>query len=705
MIEKMERWVVGQDSVESLIEYLITLETSDGNKPLICIDYFDTVVTRVVEPEYTKEIASELLSHLLGDSISGPELYQHRRNLEREIVESNDKASGELEFSLPSFSSSFYTLLKNHYPQLELGEMEAFVQTILDIEVTVETGVQRVCPQMNQVLNTLRVAGVSLILVSDFYLPGTYFQTILKSHGLDNVFEDLYVSMDHGKSKGSGKLYQKISYERNCPTANMVMIGDNEHADIKMAQEKGLKALLVSRPDQIQFYSEFRKKITESNGQQDELFSQLEVRGDFSEMASSFWLFCNRLFEDLSQKKAGNVFFLSKEGEFLKRLFDRYQLDLYGQLRIKSHYLLASRKATFLASLDSLEKENFLRLLAHYRDISIRDFLRSLNFGEELIDNLCSQLSSGCDEHIVDLRSSAEFKELLILPQFREQYEERRQQQRRNFRQYLDSFSVNYHDDGLFLVDVGWKGSIQDNIFYILEQETDVQGYFIGSFNPTELQEKNRKKGLLFENPLGESPFFKVYNNNRSLFEMILGASHGSADSYLTPKQFDNESHSAHLHVHCRVPADPDEILVLVLDFPEERVLYNTVISKLQENIYFHFSRFNQKYLLANCAVPSDRWFAMRHAKMVFTPTRAEVELFVKLYHLENFGIFGYTNFQSNEKMSVIVRLKNLRNVLRNPDVLESGLWPPIILRRLGLGFLQVLDGKRRYFREFFTFK
>ena len=38
-----------------------------------------------------------------------------------------------------------------------------------------------------------------------------------------------------------------------------------------------------------------------------------------------------------------------------------------------------------------------------------------------------------------------------------------------------------------------------------------------------------------------QSSYHNIYNNNRSLFEMVLGASHGSADFYLRePLSIDN---------------------------------------------------------------------------------------------------------------------------------------------------------------------
>ena len=106
-------------------------------------------------------------------------------------------------------------------------------------------------------------------------------------------------------------------------------------------------------------------------------------------------------------------------------------------------------------------------------------------------------------------------------------------------------------------------------------------------------------------------------------------------------------------------------------------------------------------YLQSHCSLPEPRWFAEKHARMVFTPKDKEIEFFEYLYHLENFGVFEYTNFQTGEGLPISRRLKNLITVIQSKTLLESGVWPPIILKRLGVGFYRHIDGYRRYRRVF----
>jgi hypothetical protein len=299
------------------------------------------------------------------------------------------------------------------------------------------------------------------------------------------------------------------------------------------------------------------------------------------------------------------------------------------------------------------------------------------------------------------LRQSAYFQALVDLPLFREMYEEHRRIQRQNFLCYLGSFGVDFEKNGLHLVDVGWKGSIQNNIYFTLEEVVHVHGYYLGLLSPSGLTEKNSKKGILFSDFKVLTPFVHVYNNNRSLFEMVLGASHGSADGYFTDTQYSHVKKSRCSSVFQRVKGE-ETVEVTVLDLPEERALFEEKIYPLQLEYFSKFQNFIQAQVHQYCPLPDNEWFAKHHARMLFRPTKKEVEFFAGLYHLENFGLFEFTSFAADESIFLWRRLDNFIRLWRNPaGVLETGVWPPIIFQRLGLPWLQRIDGMKRYRRIF----
>jgi HAD superfamily hydrolase (TIGR01549 family) len=700
----MDVWLIGRDTPQRVAEYLYQWCESFADEAIVCFDYFDTLVVRNVEPEHTKRLAAKLLSLLLHNHFSDTELYEFRRDLELQLCELNSAEFGNPEFNFLEFARYLYKILNQCAPdKMSFWTEKSFAETLLDIEVAVECAVQEMLDDTVLVLKRLKERNIKTVLVSDFYIPAKQYVKMLHSQGLADFFEHIYISTDFGEMKGTGKLYRRICKDLNCQPDQVCMIGDNEHADVVMAKQEGLKTLHVQNPKQRELYAVWKQQGKKMAADISCIYNRLSMPDViFSEIGITFWFFVFRLFVRLRDAGVQNVFFFSKEGQMLKKIFDSFQQDVFGHVVIRSHYILVSRKATFLASLRSLEHEDFLRLFAHYRDIGLRDFLLSLNFSEKLAREICFEKELDYTARFSDLRNQPLFLSLLESNLFQQEYENQRTQQRRNILDYLESFGVDYKKEGLHIVDVGWKGSIQDNLYHVLGGEVDVNGYYVGSLIATELTENNKKCGVLFSDRPEPTPYFNVYNSNRSLFEMILGASHGSADGYYRPAECNQEETDKHRSIFKTVRSSSgEEINVMVLDLPEERRLFREVISPIQDTIFVLIRELNKLFITADCQIPDERWFAKHYARIVYRPKKNELTWFEDLYHLENFGVFEYTRFKSGQLPSWLERIKHLKNIITDPPLLETGIWPPVILRRLGIGFYQKIDGFLRYRREF----
>ncbi|MFT5726934.1 MAG: HAD superfamily hydrolase (TIGR01549 family) [Desulforhopalus sp.] len=691
-----------------LIETIKKMVTSQSNLPkAICFDFFDTLVYRTVAPEHSKKIAAKQLSLLLN-GISGETLCGMRRELEKKLCQENIKQGLDPEFKLPDLGTRLHQLLlmMHEEPHVFIEE-QTFVKYYCNIEIAVEKSIQRPYVEMRELLSWLQEQAISLCLVSDFYIPQSYFEGLLAHHGMKEFFSEIFISADYGISKGSGKIYSEVCQKLSCSPADVWMIGDNHHADSFMAEKAGLVSFLVDVSEKKDFYENWQAeqdnkgKISLEAIEECERIIANSNAQFFPEMSSTLFLFTKNLFDHLWQKQVKDVFFCSKEGEFLKKLFEVYQDKIFGGQIITCHYLLVSRKATFICSLKSLEHEDFSRLFEHYRDLTLEEFVLSLNFSHAQVESLKSDLGCNWTIRIQNLKEHEDFKSLCSLPLFREMYEQYREEQRSNFLVYIDSFGVDIAADGLHTVDVGWKGSIQNNIYYALGEEISVCGCFLGLLSPSEVGEKNQKNGLVFCDSPSLTPYIHVYNNNRSLFEMMLGASHGSADGYFTEKQYDTVQAQRNSTIRQWTDGD-NPVAVTVLDLPEERHLFDQDIAPLQAAFMDVFQQLTEVFIVQDCPPPSLEWFARRHARMLFKPTKREVDFFARLYHLENFGLFEFTSFETNRKSSLKERLRNFVELLKNPAaILETGIWPPIILKRLGLTWLQPIDGWKRYRRIF----
>jgi FMN phosphatase YigB (HAD superfamily) len=680
-------------------------EKDDG--AIVCFDYFDTLVTRIVAPQYTKQIACFQLSRILNHTISGKELYQIRCSLEASLCEQNAKRGLDLEFNLKLLGEQLFNHLDrdgNHF--LNRFSKDQFASTILNIEVAVEKLVQRPCQDVVSLLNDLKKRRTTTILISDFYLPGAYFSELLRHHELDELFDQIYISSDFCITKGGqGRLYDKIIQDHHLNKNNMLMIGDNPHADGQMAKEKGIESLVLCSQKSKNFYRTWENRKAKQNCQQKLKKRVKSIRkhggAHFPEMGISLWWFIWKLLEKLIRDDVASVFFLSREGELLKILFDALQEGMFGNQIIKTHYLLASRKSTYIASLKQLKKESFSKLFFQYRDISPKDFLLSLNFSQHQAVEICDHIGIAFDEKHVNFPDTKYFKQIISNSFFEKSYENLRVTQRENFIRYLLSFDPNILQKEISFVEVGWKGSIQDNIFNILKQQVRVTGYYIGLLSSPYEHPRMKKIGILFSEGPPSSPFMAVYNNNRSLFEMVLGASHGSAEGYFSSRKEIEKRWDKSIYMHQEIKDDQGAIFITTVEHPEEKKLFVDKIKPIQLNILRLTARLNQIAIIDGGKLPDEKFFAKQHGRMTFFPRKGEIDFFEALYHLENFGVFEFTKFHPDEKVPWKKRLFNLKSVLVDPDLLEIGFWPPIILRHLGIDSYRHVDGLRRAIRNF----
>ena len=407
-----------------------------------------------------------------------------------------------------------------------------------------------------------------------------------------------------------------------------------------------------------------------------ELHSLLAPRGAedvFPELALSLFTVIDSLYKKLSKAAVRDIYFLSREGQPLMRLFEMYQLS-HGDPHapIACHYLEVSRRSTFMPSLVSLESERFDTLFRQYRAISLLEFLSNLGL-EPHAERAAQALGvtmAVLTQRQADLPTSALYRALLANPWFCQLYETERLSRRSAFIDYLTDLSGGVLPETLHLVDVGWKGTIQDNLYRLLcdGAATAVQGidgYYVGLVAMGAANENNRKHGLLFASPGQLSTHFHVFNENRALFEVILAADHGSVARY--------------------VHTDSGQALAVRSDFEEEDMV-RTYIFPVQARLFQRFDALCRYFTSSDVGASALLQLAARaHARMVFMPSPDEMNWFSTVFHIENFGVFESSRFNSNVRSTWLDRLRFTARLVRRHPGAVLGFWPWLTIHRQAL--------------------
>lgn len=405
------------------------------------------------------------------------------------------------------------------------------------------------------------------------------------------------------------------------------------------------------------------------------LIASLSKHELFPEIVVPLFYSIERLYGELERRNVAQVFFLSREGKPLKSLFDLYQARVNGT--IKSRYLEVSRRSTMLPSLAPLQFENFETLFRQYRQISLFEFLASLGL-EDASHIICDQLGlddNSCQERLDDFPASNLFARLRNLLLFQRLYEAERSKRREAFISYLSSIADGKLPEDLVVVDVGWKGTIQDNLFALLCRNgsspvRSLTGFYVGLVAEGDAGPGNTKHGLLFSSVDGQSPHFSVFNENRALFEILLAADHGSAVRY------EKDSNGTGRVVRGK--------------FEEEEMLREQVFP-VQRRLFKRFEDIVDTAAISGQSL-SLTTVAQSYARIVFQPTSEELKWFDTVFHVENFGVFERSYFvDSSVSSSWWDRLVFLFRLLKRRERGKLGFWPWKTLKeRCGISVARV---------------
>jgi len=633
---------------------------------IIFVDFFDTLVHRTVYPENTKKIWAKDLKHYSSN------LYQMRNQIESKLCEANYDKYGAFDFNYDDMCSEIHT-------SMHLQEnISKFTNELKKRELEIEKKVQYINHKLvNELREYKKDSQIKIYCVSDFYFTKEMMWELVKHHGFDDFLDDLFVSAEFRVTKSSGLLYQKVLNQLGIKPNYALMIGDNLHSDIKMAKQNNIETHHIDSSKHHDFY----QNMSQSNSiekSMDMIFNKIN-RYDkliFPEVLLSLYLFMDKLFKYSKNEKISNIYFLAREGEFLKQLFDIY-MNYNGSDECKTYYCYVSRKSTFMPSLSHIEDEKFERLFRQYINISAYDFLISCGFSNEQIINIQSYVANiDIHQKIDDFPNSVEFVTLKKSKQFCQMFNDQNDAQKRNFTSYLAS--INFFDSASLLVDVGWKGTIQDNISAMLDK-TLIKGAYLGLTDFASISEKNQKNGLLFEphNCFDMATVNSAFNEVRALYEVFLGASHGSTLGY------DNT---------CKPVLD---------DNSEEIDIFKNYIKPIQDEALVVFESLCQHmYGISYNEDEIFQYIGNKYVDFVFSPSKKQVDFFVSLKHFENFGVCEYSTFGVQKNIGFRTKILNLIRFIKSPKLyLRGSWWKGAKLKNDGLGFLAPVYKKYRIHR------
>lgn len=495
-------------------------------KKTIFIDCFNTVLLRKKSDSEVLQEWSEILSQKY-QQLSKEQFYSLFRASQQCLHKVRLETIEEAEYTLEELLLEMKKRI-NAYDLISDFNGEDFLKFAKKSYITTEQKNLYTNSGIIKYLLTSKKQGKRIYLVSNFYCSKTIINIWFEHLGIAHLFDELYISCDYNKSKRTGRLYDYIISTQNLNKSDILMIGDSKDCDYIIPKKMGIATKLVkskkykkSKPFKyywVKIPKTFLKIYKKNNNY------------NYSNYAFPLYLFTKKLVDKLTMCGAKHIFFCSREGQFLKFLFDEYVATYH--INIKSHYLEVSRNSVFIAALKPLTDEKFESLLIGLNKHSVYSFLKSLDFANDEIIILQKHTKLDIYKNIQNFEASYELNILKGDKLFVKMYDEKRLKNRNAFNQYLQSFQVDFNTEGMHIVDVGWRGTIQDNIYKFLKN-VNITGYYIGYNGEGILNKHCIKFGLLWNNcPFVANYTQKVFNFRMLNFEHVLKANHNRVIGY-----------------------------------------------------------------------------------------------------------------------------------------------------------------------------
>lgn len=510
------------------------------------IDVWDTLLRRKAHPDFSKLISARALSLSHWAELAIPfkdprAIFRERCTIEGELAQARQGDDGEYEVQ-----DVLTRLLNRTLLSKEHLDLQALAESLAELELQFELCHTYPDPEFST-FSQAYPAQKSLFL-SDFYMSAERIQRLLRRHGLDILVQNGISSCDVGLNKRSGKLFRYVHDRYGVTPQEHVHIGDNHHADIEMPKKLGIQAVhflpqeehrkrqerAVFFHDRPALFRHIAEKVRQDANEELERL-QGEARSAYllgiraAPLLVGFSLY---IAEQAILDNVERLYFFTREGEFYLRVWHAiFPEKRLAGIELPSVDLLeVSRIATFCASLREISTGEMMRLWNLYSNQSIFALLKTLGLDPDAFAEVCQTHDLSLKESVVypwqDERVQALFKD----PRFLAPIEARIGDGRSRLLDYLNQHGWSPCLARVGIVDIGWRGTIQDNLAY-LRPETRISGYYLGLqcfLNP---QPENCAKSAFGPNANKSTDYLNLLDAV-SLIEMLCNSPNGSVTGY-----------------------------------------------------------------------------------------------------------------------------------------------------------------------------
>lgn len=493
------------------------------------VDVWDTLIRRTCHPESIKISVAQYtyLSFLdyLKDEFRDPwKLYLHRLEVESRLAGLSQADGKDNEYVL----EHVVTQVLLDVSLMSASQSKEAVQQIVSMEFEFEC--KNSFPDPDILTFLAEYPAEKTIFLSDFYMTSEMLFKLLDYHGLTAAIPSGICSCDVGLNKRSGRLFTHIQSNFNITPAEHIHIGDNAHSDVTMPELLGIKGVSF-----LPTAGHHRREITEGlfsshsylfeHVQKEILTSYNDYPQKHGDMAASGFLtgihsaplfigYALFVAEQSIQNKVEHTYFQTREGEFFSDVYKSiFKNNKLHGIKLPSFSILeVSRLSTFAASLQSPSIDELSRVWRLLQRQTMNAMFKTLNMPSKTHLHLLEKHQIPQDEIVEQPWKDARVIKLFADKEFQQILGTHVQKENAYLVQYLVAQGL-IGKKVVGLVDIGWRGTIQDNLS-LVAPNTTFFGYYLGLQRYLNAQPANSHK-------ISFGPNINIRTNDALLLDAI----------------------------------------------------------------------------------------------------------------------------------------------------------------------------------------
>ena len=622
---------------------------------IISFDIWDTIIKRKCHPEETKLATARYIvlkyeSKLKDKYKNIYEILKRRDEIEAKECKKNKEKGFDEECRI----LDVFKILEKEIFKDELN----IEDELLKEEIEAEKRVIFINPEILPIFEKYK--DLKMYCISDFYMSSESLKELLDYLKIPVKIEKIYSSADYLLNKRTGNLYKKAEEELKIKPEDHIHVGDNVYSDIEMAKSLGIETIKTTKQE-FDFVPEKGRKLgfDLSCVKKDESSKENRLFNTGVDLAPLLYFYGYSIVEYAIKNKIPTVYYATREGETFIKIHELIkENNPFGVEVPNCDIIEVSRMGTFSASLKEFSITELLRLWSQYREQSMKALFKTLAIDIKPYQKYMDKYDIDIEEKIICPWFDIRVQELCLDEEFTKQVNKEIKRKKEEILEYFEKSKGIVNDDKpMFMVDIGWRGTIQDNLAYIFTNKK-IGGYYLTLYDFYNIQPKHTYKlSFIDDKEIRDNEVASMI----TLLEWIYNPGTGSVTGYKDGKAIR------------RAKEDETKVVSKYIKPMQEGMFEATKVINEYMKYHPYEAEETKQYV----------YDLIRRTKV--NPSKELIEAYYSMVFNDTFGTAEYV--EKDDKLTAMQKL----NIFKCRNMLRDETWKEAFIVYNNLGYMNVL--------------